>query len=124
MAEDWWRPDGPMRPLHRLNPTRLAYLRDRIADRFGRDPRSDRPFAGLRAIDIGCGGGLLSEPMARLGAAVTGIDAAELAQLSPLPLRGHGTHTDVVKISDTPYDPALWKGADDEGVGGYQRDQH
>lgn len=77
MAEEWWDPAGKFRPLHRLNPVRLEFLRDRIADRFGRDTRADRPLAGLTILDVGCGGGLLCEPMARLGAAVTGIDAGE-----------------------------------------------
>ncbi|MGH6619897.1 MAG: bifunctional 2-polyprenyl-6-hydroxyphenol methylase/3-demethylubiquinol 3-O-methyltransferase UbiG [Alphaproteobacteria bacterium] len=77
MAEEWWDPDGKFRPLHRLNPVRLEFLRDRIADRFGRDIRTERPLAGLTVLDVGCGGGLLCEPMARLGAAVTGIDAGE-----------------------------------------------
>jgi len=76
-AESWWDPDGQSRPLHRLNPTRLAYIRDRTAAHLGRDPLSPRPMAGLRAADIGCGGGLLSEPLARLGAQVTGVDAGE-----------------------------------------------
>jgi 2-polyprenyl-6-hydroxyphenyl methylase/3-demethylubiquinone-9 3-methyltransferase len=74
LAGQWWDETGPMAALHRLNPTRLAYLRDRICARFDRDPLSDRPLAGLEALDVGCGGGLLSEPLARLGAAVTGID--------------------------------------------------
>ena len=77
MAEAWWDPDGKFRPLHRLNPVRLEFLRDRIAERFGRDIRTARPFAGLGVLDVGCGGGLLCEPMARLGARVTGIDAGE-----------------------------------------------
>ena len=77
MAEDWWNPTGKFRPLHRFNPTRLAFIRDRMAAHFGRDPLGLRPFAGLRLLDIGCGGGLLSEPMARLGFDVVGIDAAE-----------------------------------------------
>jgi 2-polyprenyl-6-hydroxyphenyl methylase/3-demethylubiquinone-9 3-methyltransferase len=77
LAESWWDPEGKSRPLHRLNPTRLAYIRDRTAARFGRDPLSPRPLAGLRAADIGCGGGLLSEPLTRLGARLTGIDAGE-----------------------------------------------
>jgi 2-polyprenyl-6-hydroxyphenyl methylase/3-demethylubiquinone-9 3-methyltransferase len=78
MAEDWWNPAGKFRPLHRFNPTRLAFIRDRMAAHFGRDPLGPlRPFAGLRLLDIGCGGGLLSEPMARLGFDVVGIDAAE-----------------------------------------------
>jgi 2-polyprenyl-6-hydroxyphenyl methylase / 3-demethylubiquinone-9 3-methyltransferase len=65
-----------MRPLHRLNPVRLEFLRDHLAAHFGRDPRASQPFAGLSLLDIGCGAGLLCEPMARLGFAVTGIDAA------------------------------------------------
>jgi len=77
IAEEWWDPDGKFRPLHKFNPIRLGLLRDRIADHFGRDPKSSRPLEGLTVADIGCGGGLLAEPMARLGASVTGIDATE-----------------------------------------------
>ncbi|MHA1113794.1 MAG: bifunctional 2-polyprenyl-6-hydroxyphenol methylase/3-demethylubiquinol 3-O-methyltransferase UbiG [Alphaproteobacteria bacterium] len=77
MAETWWDPDGPFRPLHRLNPTRLRFIRDRLAAHFGRDPLATAPLAGLRLLDIGCGGGLLSEPLARLGAEIVGIDASE-----------------------------------------------
>jgi len=75
IAERWWDPAGEFRPLHRINPVRLSFIRDRLAGHFGRDPRAFRPFAGLRLLDIGCGGGLISEPMAKLGFAVTGIDA-------------------------------------------------
>ena len=77
MAETWWDPDGKFRPLHRFNPVRLTYIRDRLCSHFGRDPKDERPLAGLRLLDIGCGGGLLSEPLARLGAEMTGLDAAE-----------------------------------------------
>jgi len=76
LAATWWDPHGPMRPLHRLNPTRLAYLRDRLCAHFGRDPAARRPLAGLGVLDVGCGGGLIAEPLARLGAKVIGIDAA------------------------------------------------
>ena len=76
LARRWWDPSGPMAPLHRLNPLRLGYLRDRLALHFGRDTRSLSPFTGLSLLDIGCGGGLVSEPMARLGFKVIGIDAA------------------------------------------------
>jgi 2-polyprenyl-6-hydroxyphenyl methylase/3-demethylubiquinone-9 3-methyltransferase len=75
MAESWWDPNGKFRPLHRFNPVRLGFLRDRLNAHFGRDSASLRPFEGLRLLDVGCGGGLLAEPMARLGFAVTGIDA-------------------------------------------------
>jgi 2-polyprenyl-6-hydroxyphenyl methylase/3-demethylubiquinone-9 3-methyltransferase len=75
MAADWWDPDGKFRPLHRMNPLRIGYVRDRICARLGRDPLAPKPLAGLDVLDIGCGGGLLSEPMARLGARVTGVDA-------------------------------------------------
>lgn len=76
LAEEWWDADGKFAPLHRLNPTRLAYVRDTLCRHFGRDRRQPRSLAGLRVLDIGCGGGLMSEPLARLGAAVTGIDPA------------------------------------------------
>ncbi len=77
LAEAWWDPTGEFRPLHRLNPTRLAYIRDKLCTHFELDPRSSRPLDGLRLLDIGCGGGLLSEPMRRLGAVVSGLDAGE-----------------------------------------------
>lgn len=77
MAEEWWDVDGKFRPLHQLNPARIGFLRDRVADRFGRDPQQPAPLAGLEILDIGCGGGLISEPLCRLGAKVTGVDVAE-----------------------------------------------
>lgn len=76
MAAAWWDPAGPFRPLHKLNPVRLAFIRETAVRHFGRDPRARRPFGGLRLLDLGCGGGLIAEPMARLGASVTGIDAS------------------------------------------------
>lgn len=76
-AEDWWDRDGPYRPLHQLNPLRIAYVRDRFCDNFGRDAKAFDSLRGLRILDIGCGGGLLCEPLARLGAEVVGADAAE-----------------------------------------------
>lgn len=77
MAAEWWDLDGKFKPLHMLNPCRLDYITEQIAAEFGRDLAASNPFAGLRILDIGCGGGLLSEPMARLGAEVVGADAAE-----------------------------------------------
>lgn len=77
IADEWWDPFGKFKPLHKFNPARLAYIRDTLCAHFGRDPRDKQPLKGLRLLDVGCGGGLVSEPMRRLGAAVTGIDAAE-----------------------------------------------
>lgn len=76
MAADWWDPDGKFKPLHMLNPCRLDYITSQIAAEFDRDLTTSLPFKDLRILDIGCGGGLLSEPMARLGAEVVGADAA------------------------------------------------
>lgn len=76
LAADWWDPEGSSAMLHKLNPVRLRYIRARIDDHFGCDPRGVRPLAGQAAIDVGCGAGLLCEPLARLGARVTGVDAA------------------------------------------------
>ena len=77
MAAEWWDLNGKFKPLHMLNPCRLDYITTQIAGEFDRDLKSPEPFKGLRILDIGCGGGLLSEPMARLGADVVGADAAE-----------------------------------------------
>ncbi|WP_397541586.1 bifunctional 2-polyprenyl-6-hydroxyphenol methylase/3-demethylubiquinol 3-O-methyltransferase UbiG [Roseovarius salis] len=77
MAAEWWNPHGKFKPLHMLNPCRLDYITAQIAAEFDRDLSGPAPFDGLRILDIGCGGGLLSEPMARLGADVVGADAAE-----------------------------------------------
>ncbi|GLO76972.1 MAG: bifunctional 2-polyprenyl-6-hydroxyphenol methylase/3-demethylubiquinol 3-O-methyltransferase UbiG [Roseobacter sp.] len=76
MAAEWWDENGKFKPLHMLNPCRLDYITSQIAGEFDRDLKSPEPFRGLRILDIGCGGGLLSEPMARLGATVVGADAA------------------------------------------------
>jgi 2-polyprenyl-6-hydroxyphenyl methylase/3-demethylubiquinone-9 3-methyltransferase len=76
LAADWWNPRGSSAMLHKLNPPRLKYLRERIDAHFGCEPHERRPLTGRRALDVGCGAGLLTEPLARLGADVTGIDAA------------------------------------------------
>ncbi|ACL55155.1 bifunctional 2-polyprenyl-6-hydroxyphenol methylase/3-demethylubiquinol 3-O-methyltransferase UbiG [Methylobacterium nodulans] len=76
IAATWWDEAGPMRVLHRFNPVRITYIRDTVCRHFGRDPRRPLPLEALSLIDIGCGGGILSEPLARLGATVTGLDPA------------------------------------------------
>jgi len=76
IARDWWDPKGPMAVLHKFNPVRLGFVRDEACAHFGRDPRQMRALQGLSLVDIGCGGGALSEPLARLGAEVTGLDPA------------------------------------------------
>jgi 2-polyprenyl-6-hydroxyphenyl methylase/3-demethylubiquinone-9 3-methyltransferase len=94
LASEWWDPRGKMAPLHKFNPVRIGYIRDQAAARFGRDPRRLDSLKGLHILDIGCGGGILSEPLARLGAAMVGIDpsktniaaAREHAALGDLPI--------------------------------------
>ncbi len=76
MAAEWWDPTGKFGPLHKFNPVRLGFLRDKMCAHFGKDPKDRCPLEGLKLIDIGCGGGLLSEPLARMGAIVTGVDAS------------------------------------------------
>jgi 2-polyprenyl-6-hydroxyphenyl methylase/3-demethylubiquinone-9 3-methyltransferase len=77
IAEEWWDPAGKFRPLHKFNPVRLTYIKRVVSAHFGRDAADPQAFSGLRLLDIGCGGGLLSEPMARLGADVMGVDPSE-----------------------------------------------
>jgi len=78
LSQRWWEPNGPMAALFKLNPTRIAYIRDQITAGNAPNSLGSHPFNGLALLDVGCGGGILSEPMARLGATVTGIDAAKL----------------------------------------------
>ena len=75
IADEWWDPEGKFKPLHAMNPVRIGWVRDRIAERFGRNPLAPRPLSGLSVLDAGCGGGLVAEPLSRLGANVTAIDA-------------------------------------------------
>jgi 2-polyprenyl-6-hydroxyphenyl methylase/3-demethylubiquinone-9 3-methyltransferase len=77
LATEWWDPRGKMAPLHKFNPVRIGYIRDQAAAKFGRDPKRLDSMKGLRILDIGCGGGILSEPLARLGATMTGVDPSE-----------------------------------------------
>ncbi|XP_047271420.1 ubiquinone biosynthesis O-methyltransferase, mitochondrial isoform X2 [Capsicum annuum] len=77
IAETWWDAEGPFKPLHLMNPTRLAFIRFTLCRHFRKDPNCTRPFEGLKFIDVGCGGGILSEPLARMGATVTGVDAVD-----------------------------------------------
>ncbi len=77
IAEEWWDETGKFRPLHRINPLRLGYIRDRACNHFGRNPEQMKSLSSLTLLDIGCGGGLMAEPLARIGARVTGIDASE-----------------------------------------------
>ena len=76
IAEEWWDPTGKFKPLHKFNPIRISYIKEKIINSFKLE-NSDKPLQKIRLLDIGCGGGLLSEPMSRLGAEVTGIDASE-----------------------------------------------
>jgi len=101
MADSWWDPSGDFRPLHKFNPARIRFVRDRLAAHFGRDPLSPAPFAGLTLLDIGCGGGLIAEPMARLGFAVTGIDAAE-KNVGVARLHAERSGLDIAYVNTTP----------------------
>ncbi|WP_374412612.1 bifunctional 2-polyprenyl-6-hydroxyphenol methylase/3-demethylubiquinol 3-O-methyltransferase UbiG [Novosphingobium colocasiae] len=118
LAAEWWDPKGSSAMLHRLNPVRLSFIREAIDAHFGSDSRSVRPLAGKRALDAGCGAGLLCEPLARLGAAVTGVDAAPeniaaatahaeaMGLLAPLPFRGgagSGGSPQAPGLTDSPH---------------------
>jgi 2-polyprenyl-6-hydroxyphenyl methylase/3-demethylubiquinone-9 3-methyltransferase len=108
-AGDWWDPEGSERMLHRLNPVRLAYLRDQVDQHWSLDEHGLKPLEGRKALDVGCGAGLLAEPLARLGAEVTAIDAApELIAAAALHARGQGLKIDYrvtpVEEMDGPFD--------------------
>lgn len=116
MAHDWWNPDGMFRPLHVMNGARINLIKDAVCDRFDRDPESEQPLKGLRLLDIGCGGGLLCEPMVRLGAEVTGVDALEKnvktakthAEQGGLSIDyRHGTVEQMIEAGETTFDVVL-----------------
>jgi 2-polyprenyl-6-hydroxyphenyl methylase/3-demethylubiquinone-9 3-methyltransferase len=115
LAGEWWDPNGKFRPLHVLNPVRLGFLRDLALTHFGRDARALAPFSGLTLLDIGCGGGLLSEPLARMGFAVTGADASEKnigtaaahAQGAGLALRYRAVTAEALAREDARFDMVL-----------------
>jgi len=116
MAEDWWNPDGMFKPLHVMNGARLSFIIESVCAHFHRDPDSELPLKGLRVLDIGCGGGLLCEPMTRLGASVTGVDALEKnlktakthAEQSGVEIDyRHGTIEQMVASGETPFDIVL-----------------
>lgn len=116
MAAEWWDPKGKFRPLHKFNPVRLGFIRDTVEPHFGLDPSERKPFSGLRFLDIGCGGGLVSEPMARLGADVTAVDASEAniktalthAEQSGLKIDYRaGTVEGLIEAGEAPFDVVL-----------------
>ena len=76
LAKDWWNPNGKFKPLHHFNPVRIKFIKEKLIDHFKRDPNNEKPLEKLKILDIGCGGGLLCEPLNRLGATMTGIDAS------------------------------------------------
>ena len=95
LAETWWDRDGPFWPLHKLNELRVEYIKEKLCQHFGRSSAAERPLEGLRILDVGCGGGILSESMAKLGATVTGIDVVDKnIQIASLHAAQHGVHVD------------------------------
>lgn len=116
IAAEWWDPFGKFKPLHKFNPVRLAYIRDAACAHFGRDRRGREPFAGMRVLDVGCGGGLVCEPMRRLGAKVVGVDASEKnIKVAALHAEQHGLDIDyraatvesLVAAGEPPFDIVL-----------------
>ena len=116
MAEDWWNPSGMFKPLHVMNGARIGFIKEALCEHFDRDPDGDLPLKGLRILDIGCGGGLLCEPITRLGAKVTGVDALERnvktakthAEQMGLDIDyRHGTIEQMVESGEKPFDAVL-----------------
>lgn len=110
LAADWWDPKGSSAMLHKLNPVRLGYIREAIDRHWGGDGKTRTPLAGKRALDVGCGAGLLCEPLSRMGAAVTGVDAApENIEAAKAHAKGQGLaidyrHGDIAKLKLAPFD--------------------
>ena len=116
LAADWWNPTGPFKPLHIMNGARLGFIKETLCEHFHRDPDAVKPLKGLRLLDIGCGGGLLCEPMVRLGATVTGVDALEKTlktakthaeQVGVEVNYIHGTVEQLVESGEAPFDAVL-----------------
>ncbi len=115
MAAEWWSPTGKFRPLHKFNPVRLEYIKEKVCESFDRDVKDPKAFKGLRILDIGCGGGLLSEPMARLGADVVAADASEVnievakihAEQSGLNIDYRATTSEALEASGEKFDIIL-----------------
>lgn len=116
MAADWWNPSGKFKPLHVMNAFRINFIKETLCEQFKRDLDAEKPLSGLRLLDIGCGGGLLCEPMTRLGAIVTGVDALEKnlktakthAEQMGLDIDyRHGTIEQLVASSEIPFDAVL-----------------
>ncbi len=105
LAEQWWDPAGQFKPLHKFNPVRLAYIREQILAHFKLDGTRRYPFKGIKILDVGCGGGLLCEPMARLGAKVTGIDASE-RNIAIAKIHAEQSELDIEYIATTSEDMA------------------
>jgi len=115
MAAEWWDPTGKFKPLHKFNPVRLEYIKEKVCENFNRDLKDPKAFKGLRILDIGCGGGLLSEPMARLGADVVAADASEVnieiakihAEQSGLDIDYRATTSESLEASGEKFDVIL-----------------
>lgn len=115
LGEEWWDAAGPMKALHRFNPVRIAYVRDRLIQHFHPEPAPGRPLKGLKLLDIGCGGGILSEPLARLGAVMTGLDpapgnveiAARHAEMQGLAIDYRAITAEELSTTESTYDAVL-----------------
>ena len=115
MAAEWWNPTGKFKPLHKFNPVRLEYIKEKVCENFNRDVKDPKAFKGLRILDIGCGGGLLAEPMARLGADVVAADASEVnievakihAEQSGLDIDYRATTSEALEASGEKFDIIL-----------------